>query len=482
MPVHGSENIPSVEIDRIEYDSRKVSAGCLFVCMPGARADGHDFAPLAYDLGCRCFLAERKLDLPENAVQFITKDTRGLLPYLSARFYGEPAKKLHLIGITGTKGKTTTSLLVSAILNDSGLPTAYIGSNGVLINGQEIETANTTPESRDLHMFFRMMVDAGIRYVVMEVSSQALVRNRVDGLRFDVTAFLNLSPDHIGEGEHRDFDEYLEAKSRLFTDHGTEKIFYNADDPYAEEILRGATAQKIAFSLSAGTPISGDSVEPYRDRTALGVQFVYHESGHTEKVKLRSPGNFSVYNALAAIGIVSHFGVSAKKAAGILENTSVLGRFQIVDGIPGRTFLIDYAHNGLSLRHALNVLRTYGPRRLICVFGSVGGRTKGRREELGTAAATLADYSIITADNPDFEPAEKIAKEIAAFFPDSASYEIIPDRTEAIKQAIRISREGDIVLFAGKGHERYQLICGKKIPFSEKEIIQSECIAAATIQ
>ena len=169
MPVQGSgDGFPSVEIDRIEYDSRKISAGCLFVCMPGARADGHDYAPLAYELGCRHFLAERKLDLPEDALQFFTKDTRALLPHLSARFYGDPAKKLHLIGITGTKGKTTTSLLVSAILNSAGLPTAYIGSNGVLINDQEIETANTPPESRDLHMFFRMMVDAGIRCVVME--------------------------------------------------------------------------------------------------------------------------------------------------------------------------------------------------------------------------------------------------------------------------------------------------------------------------
>lgn len=459
------------EIERIEYDSRRADAGCLFVCMPGARTDGHDFAPAAYEAGCRCFLAEHPLALPADASVILAADTRALLPALSAHFYGHPADKLQLIGITGTKGKTTTALLTAAILNHAGIPTAYIGSNGVIIHETRIETANTTPESRDLHMYFRAMVAAGIRVAVLEVSSQALAHHRTDGLRFAATAYLNLSEDHIGPSEHKDFDDYMAAKARLFSDFPSDVTVYNADDSYAERVLVGCKAQRISYAMEREADFRGLSPVPYRENGALGVAFDCLADDRKTHVLLRSPGNFSVYNALCAIALCRSFGVSVETAAEALRETSVLGRFEIVDALPDRTFIVDYAHNGLSLTKALSVLRAYEPHRLICVFGSVGGRTKGRREELGKAAAALADYSIITSDNPDFEEPEAILREIASFFPTDAPYETIADRGEAIHRAVEISKPGDIVLFAGKGHETYQLIEGKKLPFSERDII-----------
>ncbi|MCQ2423555.1 MAG: UDP-N-acetylmuramoyl-L-alanyl-D-glutamate--2,6-diaminopimelate ligase [Clostridia bacterium] len=460
------------EIERIEYDSRRADAGCLFVCMPGARTDGHDFARFAYEAGCRCFLAEHKVDLPADAAQIIADDTRALLPALSARFYGNPADKLELIGITGTKGKTTTALLTTAILNSAGIPTAYVGSNGVIIRDTRIETANTTPESRDIHMYFRAMVAAGIRVAVLEVSSQALAHHRTDGLRFAATAYLNLSEDHIGPSEHKDFDDYMAAKARLFSDFSSDVTVYNADDAYAARVLAGCRAPKISYSMRGDADFSGFSPVSYREDGVLGVAFDCLANGKTTHVWLRSPGDFSVYNALCAIALCRRFGVSVETAAEALRETSVLGRFEIVDALPDRTFIVDYAHNGLSLTKALSVLRQYEPRRLICVFGSVGGRTKGRREELGRAAAALADYSIITSDNPDFEDPEAIMRDIASYFSEDAPHEMIADRGEAIRRAVEISAPGDIVLFAGKGHESYQLVEGKKLPFSERDIIR----------
>lgn len=462
----------STEIERIEYDSRRADAGCLFVCMPGAKTDGHDFALSAYEAGCRCFLAEHSVALPDDAAVILAPDTRALLPSLSAHFYGHPADKLRLVGITGTKGKTTTALLTAAILNHAGIPTAYIGSNGVIIRDERIETANTTPESRDLHMYFRAMVAAGIRVAVLEVSSQALAHHRTDGLRFAATAYLNLSEDHIGPTEHKDFDDYMAAKARLFSDFPSEVTVYNADDGYAGKVLAGCRAPKISYSMHGDGDIRGLAPEPYRERGALGVAFDCVTDGGRTRVMLRSPGDFSVYNALCAIALCRHFSVPVGTAAEALRETSVLGRFEIVDALPDRTFIVDYAHNGLSLTKALTVLRAYEPHRLICVFGSVGGRTKGRREELGRAAAALADYSIITSDNPDFEEPENILREIASFFPADAPYEMIADRGEAIRRAVEFSEPGDIVLFAGKGHESYQLVAGRKLPFSEREIIR----------
>ncbi|MBR6676200.1 MAG: UDP-N-acetylmuramoyl-L-alanyl-D-glutamate--2,6-diaminopimelate ligase [Clostridia bacterium] len=477
------KNIPhnevsDVEIMGITYNSRAALAGDLFVCLPGANRDGHDFARSAYDNGTRAFLCERKVDLPEDAVQVITPNTREALAVISADFYGRPADKLKIIGITGTKGKTTTSLLVAAILNASQKSCAYIGSNGVIINGRHIETANTTPESLQLHHYFSIMVEEGIQYVVIEVSSQALMHHRVEGLSFEVTAFTNFSPDHIGTGEHADLDEYMNAKKRLFDLYPSKAVIYNADDPVFAYMIKDNSAKKLSFSIEKEADLTASSPERYRNATSLGISFDCTADNVTIPVQLMTPGAFSVYNGLCAMAICSALGVSLERSAEVLSRTPVQGRFEIVEGKAGTTFVIDYSHNGISLTKALQTLREYEPRRLICVFGSVGGRTECRRQELGEAAAKFADYSIITSDNPDFEDPDKIIADIASFMK-GAEYECIADRKSAIVKAIDMAKDGDIVLFAGKGHETYQLICGKKVPFSEREIIEETCASLA---
>lgn len=464
------------EIDEIEYNSARCTAYSLFFCLRGATADGHRYAPDAYSRGCRAFVCDHRLDLPSDATQIICEDTRASLASLSATFYGNPAKKLKIIGITGTKGKTTTSLLVSSILNEAGHPCAYIGSNGVLIKDRHIDTVNTTPESRDLHHYFKLMVDAGIEYAAIEVSSQALAHHRVDGITFAAGVFLNLSEDHIGAGEHPDFEDYRYSKSRLFSEHDPKVTVYNADDAYSEGMIEGARGKRVSVSATGkDADYSASAIKPYRDEYYLGVSFDLRADERTIPVRLCSPGAFSVSNALAAIAVCESLGVPAQTSANVLAHTSVLGRCEIVEGLPGRTFVIDYAHNGVSLTNTLKVLRDYEPTRLICIFGSVGGRTRGRRAELAHASSNLADMSIITSDNPDFESPEGIIAEIVANYDGPAPYRVIPDREAAVREAVRLSEPGDIVLFAGKGHETYQLIHGEHVPFSEREIIRDEC-------
>ncbi len=472
--------IENVSVTGIRYDSRTVTPGDLFVCLRGALTDGHFFADKAYARGSRAFLTERLLEeIPDDAVQICVPDTRKELAVVSAVFRGHPADSVHVIGVTGTKGKTTTALLISSILSGAGIPCAYIGSNGVIINGEHIDSPNTTPESCELQKYFRMMIDAGIRHVALEVSSQALDHYRVYGVPFDVTVFTNLYRDHIGEGEHSSFEEYRTAKSKLFTDYKKDLIVTNADDPNSDSVTGGDNVTpRLSYSITdRDADYFAEGIEPYRDRTSLGISFVCRHNGESVPVRLKSPGRFSVSNALAAIAAAGKYGIDPKTASDVLSNVTVTGRFEIVEGLEGRTFIVDYAHNGVSLESAISVLREYSPERIVCVYGSVGGRTRERRRELAEVASRLADYSIITSDNPDFEPPEDIVNEIASYLDKGAKYEIIVDRGEAVRRAVRISREGDVVLFAGKGHERYQLVEGVKVPFSERAVIEEECEA-----
>lgn len=466
------------DINAVGFSSRTAKAGTLFFCLRGATGDGHDYAADAYSRGCRAFVVERKLDLAPDAVQIEVEDSREALAYMSAAFYGHGADSVSIVGVTGTKGKTTTAHIFRAIMEEAGKPCAYIGTSGVIIGERTFETKNTTPESAELQAYFRMMADEGIGYAVVEVSSQALAHHRVDGVPFAAAAFLNLSEDHVGGAEHPTFEDYKYSKSRLFSEHEPDFAVYNADDEASGYMLAGCSAPRASFSVSdGGADFFASDVSPYRDEHTLGVSFTLHGAGGERDVRVCQPGAFSVSNALAAIALASHFGVSADCAANTLAHASAPGRCEIVPGLSGRTFVIDYAHNGVSLRNSLSVLREYDPARLIVLFGSVGGRTKGRRAELAHAASNLADLAIVTSDNPDFEPPEEVMGDIISAWDGPAPYIAIPDRAEAVREAVRISEPGDIVLFAGKGHETYQLINGERVPFSERAIIIDECAA-----
>ena len=461
------------DIDAVSYDSRMCAPGTLFVCIRGAVVDGHRYARDAYDRGCRAFVAEEPLDLPGDAAVMICSDSRKMLALVSAEFYGRPADKLRIIGVTGTKGKTTSALLIQSILNAAGIPTGYIGSVGVIFAGRRTTTLHTTPESADLHLYFHKMLAAGITTVVMEVSSQAVYMDRIHGVKFDACAFTNLSPDHIGGNEHPNFEHYRDCKARLFSDYGCGYIVYNADDENAAYMLEGASALAASFSIKdEDADYYGYGAAKWQEHGALGVDFMLRTADGERRVRLRTPGAFSVSNALLAVGVCRYYGVPYDTIVSALSTATPLGRFEIVDALPYATFVIDFAHNELSLRSALSVLREYEPRRLIVLVGSVGGRTFSRREPIGRAVSELADLCILTADDPDYEDPMEIIHDILEGFGDRETpFVCIPDRREAVEYAVNEARPGDIILLAGKGHENFILIKGEHLPFSERSII-----------
>ncbi len=467
-----------IDVSDICRSSNDAKEGCAFVCIRGAVSDGHDYARKAYDAGCRIFVAE---ELPhgvgDDAFVVISADTRVSLAELSACFFGYPARQLTMIGVTGTKGKTTTSLLIYNILRENGIAAAYIGSNGINYADKSLYTLNTTPESYELHKYMRDMVDAGVSTLVMEVSSQALKMARVHGIKYKVAVFTNLSPDHIGEFEHPDFEDYKKCKSSLFTSYGAEYIVYNADDEYALSVVGGTRARRAGISVGKEADLSAESITYFRSAGNIGVSFECTMEGKVFPVALSFPGEFSVYNAMTAIAVCRELGLGAGVITKTMRHIRIKGRFETHELPSGATVVIDYAHNGVSLKAALSALRIYNPTRLICLFGSVGGRTKMRRAELGLVASRDADFCILTSDNPGDEPPSAIISEIATYFTaGTCPYIAIPDRRAAIEYALKNSKEGDIILLAGKGHESYQLICGVREEFSEAAIVEKYCI------
>lgn len=465
-------------IERIVCDSRDAAADSLLVCIKGFAVDGHGYAERAYMHGCRVFVVEREIDVPEDAIVIKVENSRRALAMISAAFYDFPAKKLKVIGITGTKGKTTTALMLSSVLSQNGICCGYIGSNGIEFAGNYFETRNTTPESLDLHYYFDKMVNAGVKAVVLEVSSQALYLDRVYGIPFFATAFTNLAPDHIGGAEHPTFEHYRDCKKKLFTEYESQFSVFSATDGASDYMSDGCRALISTFGIEKGD-FSASEITPFFDSGALGIEFKCRALGSKCTVSLPMPGSFSAENALCAIAIAHRFGVSAEQAAEALAHTYVFGRFELVKTELDAVFVIDYAHNGFSITSALSTLRAYNPERLWCVTGSVGGRTVGRRAEIGEAMSRLCDIAILTADNPDAEDPLKICDDIRAAFVRDIPCESFADREDAIKYVVANVKKGDIVLFAGKGHEQYQFIRGAKIPFSERKLIEKYAMEVA---
>ena len=471
-----SGNIDMLEIADIVYDSRKAVPGTMFVCLVGAAADGHNFASGAYSSGCRVFMAERNLELPEDAVQIIVSDTRAALALASAAFFDYPARSLAVIGITGTKGKTTTASIIADVLCRGGINTAYIGTTGIVINGEHKPTKNTTPESYELHKAFREMVEKGVSAVVMEVSSQAMYMRRVVGIHFHIGVFTNLSPDHIGGVEHPTFEHYTECKAAMFSQ--CRYGIFNSDDSHYTDMIRAAKSINTTFGINPDLPhdITARDIKIHKTENALGSRFICRSVLGENEYEIRMPGEFNVYNALAAIAVAERMQIKPDIIREALSAAAVRGRFEIVDALPNAVTIIDYAHNEVSMRAALETIRRYQPTRLVVLFGSVGGRTKQRRAEMGEAVAALADFCIITSDNPDFEPPHEIIADIEkSVVATACPYVTFDDRRDAVRYAIDNARDGDCILFAGKGHEQYQLIEGEYVHYDERE----EILAAA---
>ena len=458
-----------VNVSELVYNTRKVKKECMFVCIKGATFDSHDVAGEAAKNGAVVIVAEHPVDVPAGTAVVLVEDTRYALALISAAYFGYPAKKLKVIGITGTKGKTTTTFMIRSILEHAGISTGLIGTIEVIIGDKHIPAHNTTPESYEVQEYFAQMVAAGCKVAVMEVSSQGLKLHRTAGIRFDIGIFTNLAPDHIGENEHASFEEYMECKSRLFRQ--CDIGIVNADDEHCSDILKGHTCKVETYGFSEKADLRASDLKLVNRPGFLGVD--YHVSGLLNfDVEIDMPGRFSVYNSLVAIAVCRHFDIPKEDMLAALEVVQTKGRIEKVKVSDDFTLMIDYAHNAMSLESLLTTLKGYNPKRLVCLFGCGGNRSKLRRYEMGEVSGNLADLTVITSDNPRFEEPQAIIDDIkTGIAKTSGKYVEIIDRKEAIRYVIENGRPGDVIVLAGKGHEDYQEICGVKHPMDERVLI-----------
>ncbi len=460
------------EITKIIYDSRKIEEGCLFICIKGTNFNGHNYIDEVCRKKAACIVVCENVKVPEGTSTTVirVKDTRYAMAFISAAYFDHPARQLTTIGITGTKGKTTTTYLVKSILEQAGHKTGLIGTIRTIIGDTSIPADNTTPESYVLQETFRKMVDAGMDSVVMEVSSQGLMMHRTQGFVFDYGIFTNLEADHIGPNEHSCFEEYMACKGLLFKQ--CKVGIVNADDKHCKDVTAGHTCELLTYGMSTEADYRAVDIELKRERGHIGVAF--NVTGKTDmQVMIPTPGRFSVYNALTAIAICDQFGADKQAVKNALSNAKVKGRIELVKVSDEFTLMIDYAHNAMALRSLLGTLKEYGPARLICVFGCGGNRSRQRRFEMGEVSGNLADLTIITSDNPRFEEPSAIMDDIeTGIKKTTGSYIKIEDRKEAIRYAIVNGQPGDIIVLAGKGHEDYQEIKGIKYPMDERKLIR----------
>lgn len=466
--VQGELEIP---VKEVVYDSRKAGEETVFVCMKGTNVDSHDFIPTVLAAGTKALVVEREVPgIPENVTVLKVENGRNALALLSAARFGYPAEKMVTIGVTGTKGKTTTTYMIKSILEACGKKVGLIGTNGAVIGDKHYATKNTTPESYILEQYFDEMVKAGCEYMVMEVSSQSYLMHRVDGLTFDYGLFLNISNDHIGPGEHESFEEYLYYKKQLLKHCKTAIV--NEDDEHFDEIVKGASSKIYTFSLERPADFEASGIRYVTASDFVGLVFQMMGSYELE-VKVNVPGRFNAANALAAVAVCSFFDLPKPKVSHGLENLKIDGRMEIAYKSSRMTVIVDYAHNAVSMESLLRTLRDYKPKRLVCVFGCGGNRAKERRYSMGEIGGKLADFCIITEDNSRYEDVQEILTDIkVGLSMTSGTYIEIPDRRKAIEFAVSHAREGDMIAIIGKGHEDYQEIKGVRYPFLDRQVVQ----------
>ena len=488
------ERIPAVlcqgswgtDIASIAMCSKEVTNNSLFICIKGMEQDGHQYIQEAAERGAAACLVEEtfwkksasvhgnlkqaekktstygELKLPEQMTIVSVQNTRE-----AAAFYRYPSKELKVIGITGTKGKTSTTFMIRDILEAAGYKTGLLGTIDYEIGEEKKRAERTTPEAIDIQRYLRKMADSGCRFAVMEVSSQGLKLHRSDGILFDVGVFTNLGRDHIGPKEHKDMAEYAHYKSLLF-----QKCCFgigNIDDPYYREIFKDASCQVCTYSCRQKADVQASDIMLVNRNGQLGTFFKVNG----EEYAVSAPGAFSVYNAVAAITVCRHYGIDQEIIRKALKTIRVPGRVEVIDNDRGYLLLIDYAHNAMSLKNILETMRRYHPRQLWVLFGCGGGRSAARRREMGCVAGKYADFTVITSDNPRYEEPERIMQTIEEGMKETkGQYQMMVDRKEAMRFMLAQGRPGDILILAGKGHEQYQEIKGDYLPFNERKIAQ----------
>ena len=459
-----------IEVTELVNDSRKVTEGSVFVCISGAVSDGHTYVEEVAGKGAKAVIVEKPVEAPEGVTVIHVDDTRYALALMSAAYFGYPAEKLHVIGITGTKGKTTTTYMVKSILEAAGHNVGLIGTIEAVIGDKTIPANNTTPESFTIHKYFAEMVEAGCDSVVMEVSSQGLMLHRTAGIQFEIGIFTNLGEDHIGPNEHKDFEDYKRCKGILFTQ--CNLGIANVDDKWYKDVFKNATCRVETFGFSEEADLRAVDVKHVSRPGYLGMH--YHVTGLLDMdVEVDIPGEFSVYNSLTAIAVCRHFRVPEEDIKKALKAAKVKGRVEMIKVADDFTLMIDYAHNAMSLESLLNTMRDYNPERLVTVFGCGGNRSKTRRYEMGEVSGKLSDFTIITSDNPRFEEPQDIIDDIITGMKKTdGKYIAICDRKEAIRYAIEHGQPGDVIIIAGKGHETYQEIKGVKYDMDDRVLIR----------
>ena len=459
------------EISTLVSDNRKLTKDCVFVCIEGANFDGHSVVNDAFKRNAAAVIVMKNVEVPKDIDTAVikVKDTREALALASAAYFSYPTKEIKVIGVTGTKGKTTTTYLIKSILENAGYKVGLIGTIETIIGDEHIPSKNTTPESYVLQETFRKMADNGIEVCVMEASSQGFLMKRTLGTEFEIGIFTNLEPDHIGPNEHDSFENYMECKSMLFRQ--CKAGILNADDEHLEGILKGHTCEVFTYGMSENADYRASNVKLFEEKGVLGISFSVNGRINTD-VAIDMPGKFSLYNALTAVSVCSYLGIKEDAIKSALKSAKVKGRIEMVPVSDDFTLMIDYAHNAMALESLLTTLKEYESGRLVCVFGCGGNRAKSRRFEMGEVSGRLADFTIITSDNPRFEePLDIIADIVTGIEKTDGEYIKIPDRKEAIKYAIENGRKGDIIVLAGKGHEDYQEIKGVKYPMDERVLI-----------
>lgn len=461
-----------IEISDLIFDSRKAKDDVLFVSLIGSADDGHRYINSAADKGAVAVLvqkgAEYEADKKLTVVE--VENTRIALAYISAQFFNHPSEELFTIGITGTKGKTTTAYMVRNILEACGVKTGLIGTIEILTGDESIASVNTTPESYVIEKALRKMADAGCKAVVMEVSSQGLKMHRTASIMFDCAVFTNIGNDHIGANEHKDFNEYLNCKAMLFKQ--CKMAIINIDDAHAKDIMAATQCPVKTYGISEQADIRAENIKLERSALKPLTVYDYVADNNVTHVEMRLPGRFSVYNSLCAVAVAGYMKLDNSLVVRALKDISVKGRVETVDVSERFTVMIDYAHNAFALESVLKTMREYNPHRLVVLFGCGGNRAKTRRYSMGEIAGKMADFTIITSDNPRYEKPEEIIEDIKSGINKTAGkYVCIPSRSEAVEYALKNAEDGDIIILCGKGHEDYLEIEGTRYPVSERQLI-----------
>lgn len=461
------------EITGFSHDNRHVEEGNLFICIKGARFDTHNCVADVAAKGAKLIVVERPVEMPDGVTIILVEDTRKASPLLAAAYYGHPAEKLTTIGITGSKGKTTCTHMLADILRAAGYKTGTLGTNGAIIEDKIYELSNTTPDAQEVQMYLDMMVKAGCTHAVIEVSSQGMKQHRVDGFTFDYGVFTNISEgDHIGPNEHKDFAEYLYCKAMLIQH--SKLGFVNKDDVHTPALMKHISVPVEFFGYAQDADYIAYNYQKHfnEEKKQPGITFSV-KGKFCGDISVNMPGDFNVGNALAAICVADHLNVPATAMNRALTHLNIKGRIDMVFRNDKFSVCVDFAHNGYSTRNLLEALREYRPKRIVCVFGADGNRSKSRRYEMGEASGRLADLSIVTAGHNRWETFEDIAKDIqVGLAKTTGSYIIIPNREDAIRYAIEHAEQGDMITIIGLGHETYQEENGKKYPHSDTEFVK----------